>query len=126
MQQQKKDVRIVIADDDRVTRSVLRLILQEHDCTVIGEATDGERAIESCLALRPDIAFVDIDMPKINGHDVVQRVRGSQPGIRVVMISSLATLDNVQTAMRSGASGFVVKPFNAVKVIEAVRNCMRA
>jgi DNA-binding NtrC family response regulator len=52
-------------------------------------------------------------------------VRDDHPHVKVVMISALATLDNVQQAMRSGANSFVVKPFNAVKVIEAVRNCLK-
>ena len=119
------EIRVVIADDDHVTRSVLRLILQEACLQVVGEASDGERAVETCLSLRPDLAFVDIDMPRCSGHDVVQRVRGDHPHMKVVMISALATLDNVQQALRSGAHGFVVKPFNAVKVMEAVRNCIR-
>jgi YesN/AraC family two-component response regulator len=125
MTRQNQDVRVVIADDDRLTRSVLRMILQEQLYLVVGEASDGERAIEACLMLRPDIAFIDIDMPKLNGHDVVQRVRDDHPHVKIVMISALATLDNVQQAMRSGANSFVVKPFNAVKVIEAVRNCLK-
>jgi two-component system chemotaxis response regulator CheY len=125
MPKQNHEIKIVIADDDRLTRSVLRLILQEQMYQVVGEAADGERAIEACLVLRPDVAFIDIDMPKFNGHDVVQRVRGGYPHLKVVMISSLATLDNVQQAMRSGANSFVVKPFNAEKVIDAVKNCLR-
>jgi two-component system chemotaxis response regulator CheY len=125
MNKQNQEIKIVIADDDRLTRSVLRLILQEERYQVVGEASDGERAIEACLMLRPDIAFIDIDMPKFNGHDVVQRVRDDHPHLKVVMISSLATLDNVQQAMRAGANSFVVKPFNADKVIEALRNCSR-
>ncbi|HYD79758.1 MAG TPA: response regulator [Paucimonas sp.] len=125
MIKQSKDIRVLIADDDRLTRSVLRMILQEAFYRVVAEAADGERAIEACLMLRPDVAFIDIDMPKFNGHDVVQRVRDDHPHIKVVMISSLATLDNVQQAMRSGANSFVVKPFNAVKVIEALKNCLK-
>jgi len=126
MTKQNEDIRVVIADDDRLTRSVLRMILQEQSFQVVGEAADGELAIEACLTLRPDIAFIDIDMPKFNGHDVVTRVRDDHPHLKVVMLSSLATLDNVQQAMRAGAASFVVKPFNSIKVIEAVRNCLRA
>ncbi len=121
----QKKASIVVVDDDRLTRSVLRLMLQENHYNVIGEAADGEKAIEVCLALKPDIAFIDIDMPKLNGHQATQQIRLENPQIKVVMISALATMANVQQALQGGASGFVVKPFNAIKVIEAIDNCMR-
>lgn len=116
---------IVIADDDRLTRSVLRLMLQENRYSVLGEASDGEKAVEMCLNLKPHIAFIDIDMPKMNGHQAAQRILSDNPAIKVIMISSLATVNNVQLALQAGASGFVVKPFNAGKVIEAIDNCMK-
>lgn len=59
---------IVIVDDDRLTRSILRVMLQESRYTVIGEAIDGEAGVEACVRLKPDIAFIDIEMPKLNGH----------------------------------------------------------
>lgn len=120
-----KNVNILIADDDRVTRSVLRLMLQEQLYTVVGEATDGEKAVEMCLSQKPDIAFIDIDMPKLNGHQAAQQIRQDNQNIKIIMISALATMSNVQQAMQAGASGFVVKPFNAVKVIEAIDNCLK-
>lgn len=120
-----KNVNILIADDDRVTRSVLRLMLQEQLYTVIGEATDGEKAVEMCMSQKPDIAFIDIDMPKLNGHQAAQQIRLDNQNIKIIMISSLATASNVQQALQAGASGFVVKPFNAVKVIEAIGNCLK-
>lgn len=115
----------MIADDDRLTRSVLRLMLLENHYSVLGEAGDGDKAVEMCLNLKPDIAFIDIDMPKMNGHQAAQQIRLDAPAVKIIMISSLATVSNVQTAMQAGASGFVVKPFNAIKVIEAIDNSMK-
>jgi two-component system chemotaxis response regulator CheY len=120
-----KNINILIADDDRLTRSVLRLLLQEHLYTVIGEATDGEKAVEMCLGLKPDIAFLDIDMPKLTGHQAALQIKQDNSDIKVIMISALATASNVQQAMQAGASGFVVKPFNAIKVIEAIDLCLK-
>jgi len=120
-----KNINILIADDDRLTRSVLRLLLQEQLYTVIGEATDGEKAVEMCLGLKPDIAFLDIDMPKLTGHQAALQIKQDNSDIKVVMISALATASNVQQAMQAGASGFVVKPFNAIKVIEAIDLCLK-
>jgi DNA-binding NarL/FixJ family response regulator len=116
---------IVIADDDRVTRSVLRLLLQEHQYAVVGEAADGEKAVEVCGQVHPDIAFIDIDMPKMDGHQAAEEIRKKMPHVMVIMITSSPTAVNVQKARDSGANGFVIKPFTAVKVIEAINGCLK-
>lgn len=121
-----QNIKIIIADDDRTTRSALRLLLMENRYIVIGEAMDGEKAIELCLSLNPNIAFIDINMPKVDGHLAAQQIRQRNPKTGVIMISSLPTLSNVRQAMESGAGGFVVKPFNASKVVEAINNCMKS
>jgi len=115
----------VIADDDRMTRNVLRMLLRDNYHQVVGEAGDGEKAIELCIAHQPDIAFIDIDMPKLDGHHATQTIRESCKNTRVIMISSMATVSRVQQSLQSGASGFVVKPFNSNKVTEAIEQCMK-
>lgn len=118
-------VKIVIADDDSTTRYVLRLLLQEQLFNVVGEADDGEKAVELCAAHKPHIAFLDIHMPKMSGHAASQQIRQQNPSTGIIMISALSTLDNVRQAMEAGASGFVVKPFSAVKLTEAINNCLK-
>lgn len=118
-------IKIVIADDDATTRYVLRLLLQEQLYNVVGEAGDGEKAVELCAQHKPDIAFVDIHMPGMNGHEASQLIRQQNPHTGIIMISALSTLDNVRQALEAGASGFVVKPFSAVKLIEAINNCLK-
>ncbi len=125
MSMTQKTYSILIADDDGTTRHVLRLLLREHGHLVVGEAANGEKAVEMCEILQPDIIFLDIDMPRMNGHQAADRIRLAAPGVRVIMVSALATMGNVQTALQAGAGGFVVKPFNAVKVVEAIAQCMR-
>jgi DNA-binding NarL/FixJ family response regulator len=118
-------VKIVIADDDATTRYVLRLLLQEQLYSVVGEAGDGEKAVELCALHKPNIAFIDIHMPGMNGHDASQQIRQNNPQTAIIMISALSTLDNVRQAMQAGAGGFVVKPFSAVKLTEAINNCLK-
>jgi two-component system chemotaxis response regulator CheY len=118
-------VKIVIADDDSTTRYVLRLLLQEQLFNVVGEADDGEKAVELCAAHKPNIAFIDIHMPKMSGHAAAQQIRQQSPQTSIIMVSALSTLDNVRQAMEAGASGFVVKPFSAVKLTEAINNCLK-
>lgn len=121
----RRSLKIIIADDDATTRHVLRLLLVEQGHMVVGEAGDGEKALDLCTLREPDMMFVDINMPKLDGLATAERVRDIAPGVGVVVITSAPTLDNVQKALQAGASGFVVKPFNAVKVSEAVINCLK-
>ncbi len=120
-----KELNVVIADDDSTTRRVLRLLLREHGHQVVAEANDGEKAVEMCDTHKPDIAFIDINMPRMDGHQAAEKIRQNTPDVGMIMISSLPTLDNVQKALQAGASGFVVKPFNAVKVAEAISHCLK-
>ena len=121
----RRELNILIADDDRTTRHVLRLLLREHGHQVVAEAHDGEKAVELCEVHKPDIAFLDIDMPRLDGHTAAERIRQVAPGIGMIMVTNLPTLDNVQKALQIGINGFVVKPFNAIKVVEAIDNCMK-
>jgi DNA-binding NarL/FixJ family response regulator len=122
---QEKNLNIVIVDDDLLIRSILRVMLEEIHCTVIGEAGDGETGIETCLRLRPDIAFIDIEMPKLDGHLATGRIRRACPQMSVIMISGLPSVGNLQLAMEAGASGFVGKPLDPVKVSDAIDSCIR-
>ncbi|HJV80032.1 response regulator transcription factor [Noviherbaspirillum sp.] len=125
MRKRTKALNIIIADDDATTCHVLRMLLREHGHQVVGEARDGEKAIELCEMHKPDLAFIDIAMPRMDGHQATQAIRQKLPNVGVIMISALPTLENVQTALQAGASGFVVKPFNAIKVVDAIENCLK-
>jgi YesN/AraC family two-component response regulator len=115
----------VIADDDRMTRSVLRMLLHENHYRILGEAADGEKAIELCMLHNPDIAFIDIDMPRMDGHEAAQKIHDSCKKTQIVMVSSLATAVNVQKALEAGACAFVVKPFNSAKVNDVIQKCLQ-
>lgn len=114
---------ILIADDDGITRHLLRLLLRENEFSVVGEAHDGERALELCNKLGPDILCLDINMPKMGGLDVLREIRRRQLDVTVIMITVLATVDNLQEALALGANGFIVKPFNAAKVVDTINRC---
>ncbi len=118
-------MKILIADDDRTTRLILRMLLHENHFDVVGEAADGEKAVVLWESLKPDIVFLDIDMPKLTGHDVTVRIRQKSKNTGIIIISALATAKNVKQAIDSGANGFVVKPFNATRVVEAIELCKK-
>lgn len=118
-----RPIKAIIADDDSVTRHLLRTLLRQHNVEVVGEACNGKEALQKCAAEIPDILFLDINMQEMDGFETLQHARHAIPGLAVVMISSDSTVGNVQKAHAHGADGFIVKPFSAARVMEAVTRC---
>lgn len=118
-------IKAVIADDDSVTRHLLRTLLRQHNIEVVGEACNGKEALLRCAALLPDVIFLDINMEGMDGFETLRCLRESIPDLAVLMISSDSTAGNVQKARAHGADGFIVKPFCPASVIESVTRCPR-
>jgi two-component system chemotaxis response regulator CheY len=116
----KKPVRIQLVDDNEVTRALLRGILRGEEYEVVGEASDGEYGLEMALRLRPDVLCLDISMPKTDGLEVLRQVRTQIPETVVLMVTAHTEREMVQQAIQSGASGYIVKPFNSGKVLDAI------
>jgi DNA-binding NarL/FixJ family response regulator len=103
-------IEVLIADDHQHVRQGLKRLLQHtNDILVIGEASDGEEAVELAQKLRPDVIVMDITMPKLDGLQALARIQKRQIPTRVVMLSMHADHDFVRTAMRQGAHGYVLK-----------------
>lgn len=120
-----RTIKALIADDDPVTRHLLRTLLRQHAIDVVGEACNGKEALQKCALEIPDILFLDINMREMDGFETLLALRQSAPSLAVIMISSNSTADNVKKAHEQGADGFVVKPFSPARVIEAVTRCTR-
>lgn len=116
---------VVVVDDDHMMREHLKLILVSEDYPVIGEATDGERAIALCQHLHPELVLLDINMPKMDGLQALESIHKACPSTKVVMVSAEATMDKVKEAIGKGASGFVVKPYDAACVLERIASCFK-
>ncbi len=117
---------ILIVDDDDMIRSYLSLILRQEDYTIMGEVGDISRA-ERVMSLKPvSLVFLDINLPGTDGLTALKTLRASYPKTRFIMISSESTSQNVKAAMAEGAKGFVTKPFNAEKVIQAARRALES
>jgi DNA-binding NarL/FixJ family response regulator len=117
-------IRVLIADDQAMIRSGLRLILEDQpDLTVVAEAADGARAVELARQLRPDVCLVDIRMPRLDGIEVTRALAG--PGVRdplrVVIVTTFDLDEYVYGALRSGAAGFILKDAGPALLCEAVR-----
>ena len=117
-------IRVLVADDQDLVRRGLRLILEcEPDIEVVGEASDGERAVDLARRTRPDVCLVDIRMPGRDGIEVTTALAG--PGVadplRVVVVTTFDLEEYVLGALRAGAVGFVLKDAGPALLVDAVR-----
>ena len=117
--------RILIVDDNNVIREVLRgLIRHDPRLAVVGEAGNGETAIELVAQLKPHLVCLDVLMPGMDGLEALKSIREAHPEVRVILITGQATSDVVSEALKLGANGFVVKPFSADKVLKAIHTAL--
>ncbi|MBF8190935.1 response regulator transcription factor [Nonomuraea sp. K274] len=113
-------IRVLIADDHPVVRQGLRTFLDlQDDITVVGEAGDGERAVELVGDLAPDVLLLDLKMPVLDGLGALERLTGS--ATRVVVLTSVSDRSDVGPAMRAGAAGFLYKDVDPPALVQAVR-----
>jgi DNA-binding NarL/FixJ family response regulator len=117
------ELRVLIADDQPMVRSGLRLILESSDIDVVAEAVDGQEAIDLAQQLRPDVCLVDIRMPGVDGLEVTRRLAGPdvEKPIPVVVVTTFDLDDYVRRAIGNGASGFLLKDAGPALLVEAVR-----
>ncbi|MFI1223249.1 MULTISPECIES: response regulator [unclassified Streptomyces] len=120
-------LRILLADDQESVRVGFRLILDSQpDMDVVGEASDGQQALELAAELRPDVVLADIRMPRLDGLELTRRLAG--PGVenplRVVVVTTFGLDEYVHTALGNGACGFLLKRSGPTLLVEAVRAAM--
>ncbi len=106
---------VLIVDDEPIIRSWIRTAVTNIGCEVIGEVAEGMQAVHRHGKQKPDITFLDIDMPDKNGLDALEEILAGRPDAFVVMVSAHSTFENVQVAIERGARGFIVKPFSISK-----------
>lgn len=117
-------IRLLIADDQEHIRAAFRIILDaQPDMTVVAEAADGAAAVEQARHLRPDVVLADVRMPRLDGLEVTRRLAGPQvtDPIRVVVVTTFDLDEYVHSALRNGASGFVLKRSSPALLAEAIR-----
>jgi len=116
-------ISVLLADDHGVVREGLRALLDgEPDISVIAQAGDGVEALEKIEALEPDVAVLDISMPKLSGIEATERVSKTEVPTRVVILSMHASGEHVFRALKAGASGFVAKGSAGKELVSAVRD----
>ena len=115
-------MRILIADDEGVSRSVLKELLTGAGFEVIGEAKDGAEALDMARKLDPDVAILDVVMPRMTGLEAAKEILALGKHIRVVILSSVGHGTVVAEALASGASAYLNKPPKEDEVVEVLKN----
>lgn len=116
----KKRTSIMIVDDNDMMRGILRGILRGEEYEVVGEARNGVQAIDVADRTKPDIICMDVMMPEKSGIEAMREIKTARPETEVVMITSNADPETVQDSIQNGAIGFIVKPFNAARVLDTL------
>lgn len=115
-------IRLVVADDQAVVRDGLVLLLSTApDLSIVGVAADGAEAVEVTLREQPDVALVDLRMPKLDGAGVTAALAEQAPGVRVLILTTYADDDAVLPALRAGAAGYLTKDTTGEALMAAVR-----
>ncbi|HLR40976.1 MAG TPA: response regulator [Virgibacillus sp.] len=115
---------ILIVDDAAFMRMMVKDILVKNGFIVAGEAQDGMEAVEKYKELSPDLVTMDITMPEMDGITALKQIKEINPGAKVIMCSAMGQQAMVIDAIQAGAKDFIVKPFQAERVIEAIQKAL--
>lgn len=119
-------IKLVIVDDAPFIREVLRHIFATTEIEVIGEAQDGQEAVELVRQLRPQIVLMDIVMPKMSGIEATNEILKEFPETKVIACSTLDQNNMVMRALEAGCSNYIAKPFKSDEVLAAIRGAAYA
>lgn len=121
--QPRTRISVLLVDDHKAFREGLaRLLGEESDLEVVGEAGDGLEAIEMARVLLPDVVIIDVSMPNMNGLDAIREIVTAAPGTRVIVLSAYSYQSYVVPAMEAGASGYLLKTMGGKEIAAAVRS----
>ena len=112
---------ILICDDAAFMRMMIKDILTKNGYNIAGEAENGLKAVEKYNETKPDLVMMDITMPEMDGIQALKAIKGNSPDANIIMCSAMGQQAMVIEAIQSGAKDFIVKPFQAERVLEAVK-----
>ncbi|MDH3541845.1 MAG: response regulator transcription factor [Desulfobulbaceae bacterium] len=122
----KKPIRILLADDHTIVRQGLARLLEEQpDLKIVGEAINGQAAVDKALELVPDIIIMDIAMPLLNGIEAAKRVRKSLPDCKILILSMYSHEHYIHQLLETGISGYLLKDSSGQDIIKAIKAAMK-
>ncbi len=116
--------RILVVDDAAFMRMMIKDILEKNGFEVVGEAENGAQAVEKYKESTPDLVTMDITMPEMDGITALKEIRNINPDAKVIMCSAMGQQAMVIDAIQAGAKDFIVKPFQADRVLEAIKKTL--
>ena len=115
-------IRVLIVDDHAIVRKGTRALLAEVEgIEVVGEASDGQEAVDQAILLRPDVILMDLVMPGMDGIEAIRQIKRSQPDTRILALTSFAADDKVFPAIKAGALGYLLKDADPEDLVHAIR-----
>lgn len=112
--------KILIVDDSRTSRKVLRNILEQAGHTVVSEAENGKVAVEKYKETKPDIVTLDITMPEMDGIEALKEIKQADADVKAIMVTAAGQKDKMLEAIKSGASEFITKPFEPEEILNVI------
>ncbi len=116
----RRDLTIVIADDNCLHRAALKTILKEQGFQVVGEASDGDEAVRLCRNLEPDLAVLDISLPGLTGIDAAREIKKGYPRTGIILLTMHGEAPYILASLRAGAAAYVTKSKAASSLLEAI------
>ena len=115
-------IRVLICDDHAVVRQGLATFLDlQDDIEIAGEAANGEEAVAKTANLRPDVVLMDLVMPQLDGIEAIRRIRAADPDAKIIVLTSYADDEKIFSAIRAGASGYLMKDVSPQDLAKAIR-----
>lgn len=119
-------IRVLLADDQALFREGLETLLSVHkDIEIVGQASNGQEAVDLALKLRPNVILMDMQMPVLNGVGATRRLKGSLPECRVIVLTTFDDKETIFDALRAGAVGYLLKDVDSAQLAESVRRTAR-
>lgn len=125
-------INILLVDDVEYSRELLRAALlaciREHKIKIetnFFHSSTGELILEQITSNSVDLVYLDIELPHISGLDILKEIRQANPDLTVVMVSGESSAENVTIAIKTGANGFIVKPFNSGRILDSIQNFLK-
>lgn len=117
---------ILIVDDSRTSRRILRGIIESAGYVVVDEAANGQEGYDKYVALKPDLVTMDITMPVMDGVSALKKIMGDFPDAKVVMVTAAGQKHNMVEAVQSGATDFLAKPFDVEQIKATIAKILDA
>jgi len=119
-------IRVLVADDHPIVRSgIVALADSDDEITVVGEASTGREAVDLALALKPDIVLMDLRMPELGGDEATALIVAAKPTIRIIILTTYESDENILTAIEAGASGYLLKAAPQEEILAGIRSVAR-